>query len=127
MEKDTLFHYGKVIGSIFAGAFLVYTSVVNLDMASNKNARPDAFGRTDFNREIASFKSELRAEITEVRNDLDRCRKNTQRITDKISGRVLVLEEWRNYHMEWGNKIRASDERWKGQMETNINFLMQRN
>ena len=99
--KDTLLAYGALVAAVAA----VITGVADYQVASNPQARPDPFTGTD----AAVLKQDLQ-------------RQCDYKIAE-VHKHITEWEQWRKEHREFADKRVILTERWRGQIETEIEQL----
>lgn len=113
ITQDRLKAYGALAGSIAGGIFVVYTALVDLNMAQDPYARPGAF--TDRDGDI------LREADAELQRQIDRIRSEHERFKEDIKELRLYTVEVRDYiesHETWGKDLARSDAEWKGKINS---------
>ena len=129
VSKNRWVAYGALVTAVCSGFAIVITALGDYQTARDPRARPDSFTPADFIAGIAPIKQQmalLTEQISECRQDRIDAVNNLQRQLFEIKAIDTEFIQWRDKHSEWGQKRVNEGERWRGQVETEIEFLKRR-
>lgn len=126
LSKSRWVAYGALVTAVCSGIAIIITAVGDYQATRDPRARPDSFTPTDFIVGVAPIKQQvalLTEQVAECRRDRTDAISDLQRQLADLKANHSAYLRWRDRHDEWGQKLVNEGERWRGQIETEINFL----